>query len=521
MRIFKNKALPILLAVLLSACLCGCAALGFTEENAASEAEATPAAETGRIPDNATSLDLRGAALTAEELEKLTQVTTLTSLDIRDNAISEETFARLSAALPNCEILWSVPFGAGTIDSDSTALTLSADTDAATLASALRYFPALTDVDMTALSVEVEPLVALMEAYPNVRFTADVSVCGVSADTTATALDLSTTTGVSAYTTDALVTALALFPAMERVDLTGQTLSFDEMDKLVTAYPDVTFVWSFSFMDKTCTSEDTFLDLSGSSMESTDEIAKILRYMPALTALDMCDCGIPDEQMGALREQFPGIAIHWRIQVGRWSMRTDCTAFSTGKDKSSSQVTYDKKRAGKALKTEDIQPLQYCTEMIALDIGHQKIDDISVVSSMKKLRFLIIADGKFTDISPIAGCTELEYLEVFQNYISDFSPLLSLAKLKCLNCGATKSPDADAEAAAALERANVLKQLTGLERLWLIHAGFDKDIVAEIQAALPNCKVIAGGAHPTSSGWRTDNLLYREMQGLFELKVLN
>ena len=516
MKIRWTTCCALLLAALLLAVLCGCGALGFLNDEARQEAAATEAPS--RIPDNAVTLDLRGAALTQEEIVKIMQTRTLTSLDIRDNDISKETYIQLSGALPNCKILWSVPLGAQRVDSDSTALTLDSATDAASLFEALRFLPALSEADLTASSIGTDELLLLMEAYPAVAFHARVSVCGAEADSAATALDLSQ---AAAFDAGELLSALRLFPALESVNLAGRTLSFDEMDQLVTAYPDVHFLWSFTFMDVPCTSEDTFLDLSGKTMTGTDEVKRILRYLPALTALDMCDCGLSNEQMGALREQFPNIAIHWRITVGRWTMRTDVTAFSTGKDRDSTQVKYDRK-AGKAyLSTEDIAPLQYCTEMIALDIGHQKIDDISVVANMKKLRFLIIADGKFTDITPIASCTELEFLEVFQNYIADFSPLLSLTKLKCLNCGATKSPDKAGEEAAALERLNVLKQMPQLERLWCIHAGFDSAQIDELQAALPDCQICSGGAHPTAGGWRTGNELYREMQGLFELKVLN
>lgn len=514
---WKNALVALLIAVLVLLCA-GCSALGFTDE---AEATAAPTEAPGRIPADAVTLDLRGANITAEEIERLLQTPTLTALDIRDNAISAETFQRLSTALPNCEILWSVPLGGAKVDSDSASLTVDADVDAAALTGALPYLPKLTEANLMAAAIAADDLLTLTEAYPNVAFAANVSVCGISADTTATEIDLSTTAGVSAYATDALIAALRLFPAVTSVNLSGQTLTFADMDALTAAYPDVRFNWQFTFLDVPCASEDTFLDLSGKAVGSADEVARILPYLPALQKLDMCDCGLTNEEMGALREQFPDIAIHWRITVGRWSMRTDCTAFSTGKEKSSTQVTYDKKGGAKTLKTEDVQPLQYCTEMIALDIGHQKIDDISVVANMKKLRFLIIADGKFTDITPLGSCTELEFLEVFQNYIADFSPLLSLTKLKCLNVGATKSPDKAAEEAAALERLNVIKQMPQLQRLWCIHAGFDKVMIDELAAALPDCKICSGGAHPTSNGWRSGNELYVEMQGLFELKVLD
>ena len=515
-----RRALALLLIAALLTALSGCAALGIGGEKDAISAEAAPVEtpEPSRVSTTAVTLDLSGMELTEAEIATLPQCSALTALDVRGSNLSPEQIKRVIAALPNCAVRWNVPFGGLSVDSETTEITADNTVDAAALGEALLYLPRLTRVDLYAAAISTQDALALTERYPAVRFLMNADVCGVPADTAATALDLSNASGFDAET---LVSALRLFPDMESVDLGAQTLSTADMDALTNAYPEIQFNWSLTYQGVTVSSGDEELDLSGKPITNVDELVEMLRYLPGLKRLDLSDCGLSNEQLGALREQFPNMAIHWTITVGRWTMRTDATAFSTGQEHTTKQVKYDKKGGSKVLKTEDIQPLQYCTEMVALDIGHQKIDDISVVSNMKKLRFLIIADGKFTDITPIAACTELEFLEVFQNYIADFSPLLSLTKLKCLNCGATKSPDKAAEDAAALERLAVLKQLTGLERLWCIHAGFDKGQVAELQAALPDCKIASGGAHPTASGWRTNNAYYVEMQGLFELKVLD
>ena len=60
-----------------------------------------------------TQLDLSGKQIT--ELEKLTELTALKQLNLRDTGISAEQYELLRAALPGCEILWSVPLRAATV----------------------------------------------------------------------------------------------------------------------------------------------------------------------------------------------------------------------------------------------------------------------------------------------------------------------------------------------------------------------------------------------------------------------
>ena len=74
-----------------------------------------------------TTLDLRDKGLT--DVSDLLEQTQLTSLDLRGNEITPADFDALKAALPNCEILWSVPLNGARYDSDSAALKLDAATD--------------------------------------------------------------------------------------------------------------------------------------------------------------------------------------------------------------------------------------------------------------------------------------------------------------------------------------------------------------------------------------------------------
>ena len=526
----------------------------------------------GLVPESATEADLRGKNLSAEQLEELQQSTQLVRLDIRDNPVTAGQYAALHAALPGCEILWSVPIGGAAFDSDSTRLVLPA-VDAAEI-QMLRYFPNLTDVDATsctcydallAMSRELpacaitwsvplggksvssaettldlsgadvpaeelsralsylpalagvdlhdtgldgKTLSRLMADHPNIRFEANLAVCGKLVELATTTLDL---TQAPAYSAEALLEALAFFPDAETINLTGLAVSLADIERLSAAYPhpQLAFLWDFELAGVPVSGTDTEIDLSGKTIGDVDAFAAMLQYLPALKKINMSDCGLTDEQMEALCGRFPDIKFVWYVTIGRWQVRTDAQAFSTGNERSTDTVRYLKKGVTN-LTTEDIAPLKYCTDLVALDIGHKRrITDISVIRNLPKLRFLIIAMEGILDISPVASCTELEYLETFQNNLTDLSPLLSLKKLTHHNCSTN-----------AIGSIEVLKQMTQLERLWCIRCGFDKAQLANLQAALPNCVINASGTHSTSNGWR-QNDLYREMQALFGLPALD
>ncbi len=522
------------------------------------------------VPQSETQADLRGQNLTSDQLESLKGSTQLLHLDIRDNPVSVQDFRSLSAALPGCEILWSVPIGDATFSSDQTELTLpTADGDSLAL---LQYFPNLTTVDATACTCTDELLAAsqsmpdctflwnvllagrtisnqettldlsgtnvtatdltaalpylpkltgvdlhdtnldgaslstLITTFPNLRFEADLDVFGVKVDLAATSLDL---TGATDFETDTLMELLPFFPDAETVDISGLSTSMEDIGRLSEAYPNIAFSYDTELAGVSLSTNDAEVDLSGQSIDDLTAFATALQGLPALKRVNMVDCGLSDEQMGALCQQFPDIKFIWYVTVGRWQVRTDAVAFSTGNERSTETVRYLKSGVTN-LTTEDIAPLQYCTDLVALDIGHKRrIKDLSVITNMPKLRFLIVAMQGITDISPIASCTELEYLETFQNNLTDLSPLLSLKKLTHLNCSTN-----------AIGSIDVLSQMTQLQRLWCIRCGLDKAQIAQLQETLPNCVINTSGSHSTSNGWR-NNDLYVEMQGLFGLPVLD
>ena len=68
------------------------------------------------------------------------------SMDLREETMSVEHYDQLHALLPDCEILWNVPFQSGSTPSDIDSLTITdlTDEDIERMAT---YFPNLKKVD--------------------------------------------------------------------------------------------------------------------------------------------------------------------------------------------------------------------------------------------------------------------------------------------------------------------------------------------------------------------------------------
>ncbi len=375
---------------------------------------------------------------------------------------------------------------------------------------AISGMTALKRLDMRAAAATAEQYDLIRAALPDCEILWRVPVGQTSLDSTETAVVLTDAAGLE---------NLKYFPGLQSADLTSCTLTDDERLALIERYPNVAFQWAFTIEGVSVDSATETLDLSGKRISDPETLVKQLKCLPNLKKVDLCDCNLTDEQMGALCEQAPDIKLVWKVTVGGWRIRTDAIAFSKGnRNKYWNGVEFTEGRTD--LTNEDIAPLKYCTDLIALDLGHaRKITDLSILDHLPKLRFLIVAMEGITDFTPIGQLTELEYLETFQNYCGDLSPLLSLKKLTHLNCSTNIPADKSQREAAAAANAEVLKQMTGLKRLWCIRCGFTDEQLAGIRAALPNCDVNMRGDHSTD-GWR-DNDLYREMQDLFGLPALD
>lgn len=460
-------------------------------------------------PEPAT-LDLSNTNLT--DVTSLLEKTNLASLDLRGNPISIESYQTLAAALPDCAILWSVPVGDERFDSDSTtALALNElPEDAETL---LAYFPNLKTVSIfVSDESNYSRLMSLAAAYPNVAFTWNVAFEGETYDSGLTSLDLSGKT----VTVSELTAALAGLPKLKTVTFDDTAVfSTDDQLTLVKAFPNVSFLWNVQLLDDLSVRSDVAeLDLRDYTVPDAAAFSDKLQLLPALTRLDMCNCGPTDEEMAAMRARYPNTKFIWMTKVSKWMIRTDIQGFSTGnKRKFPDGMGYyiGKDFEYGNIHAEDFENLKYCTDLVALDVGHcDNIGNIDFIAGLPKLKYLIVSLCNLTDISALENQTDLEFLEMTYNYLTDVSALRNCKKLRFLNLSANGVTSID-----------VYMGLTNLERLWINGNHLTEDQVAALQAALPNTLI---KAHPTSneyalSLWRKGNEGYLTIQKMFGLRA--
>ena len=231
------------------------------------------------------------------------------------------------------------------------------------------------------------------------------------------------------------------------------------------------------------------IDLGSQVVTDYTAFIAFLKEFPNLKKVDMFATQITAAKVSRLKEALPDVEFGWTLQLMKYKdrhiVRTDATAFSTLHG-----VCPNHRSAEFAL-------LNYCTDLLALDLGHNNLTDLSFLRSMPRLRVLILGENqKLKNIEEIGNLQDLEYLELCTCNISDISPLTKLTRLMDLNLTNNKVKDW-----------RPLKEMKGLKRLWISGMCAKKMTVAEkkeLQEALPDTEIMFSG-DPTDNGWRYYN----------------
>ena len=495
----QSKKTIILLSVALVLLLCGLAVLiGMIvlqpkPGEAGGEAEQTPEIEIASIeetPVPLTSLTVRSA----QDLDVLAGTDTIRTVQIENGALTNAEIEALRGTYPDVAFRYSVRVGDRFIPSDSTTLERMDGETAEQLAEAVPYLANLGTVRLGKLTPE--EIETAKERFAPLAIEYSVSLFGLSVAPDVEQLDLS---GVQAPTPEALTAALPYLPNLREVDL-GRSLDPDAVTAFLNAGTDLTFRYGYTFEYRghVLTESTETLDLSNEQITDLDELKSVLQRLPKLNHLEMVNCGVADEKMAELRDAFPNVKVVWEIDLGFWGkLRTDATAFTTRSSKRPNEMKY-------RLTTETVQPIQYCTDLVALDLGHQQIEDISCLKSLTKLQILILADNKISDLTALASMPDLIYLELFINRISDLTPLSGLKNLKDLNICTNRISDL-----------TPLYSLTSLERLWYSNNKYTIKDHEALQKQLPNCICDRKVWQETENGWR-EHERYFWMRSFFE-----
>ncbi len=396
-----------------------------------------------------------------------------------------------------CETLYGRTFFA---EEETIDLSGAGITDPTELEHTLRYLPNARVVSCPDGELSIADKARLREEYPNVQFDipALADVYGTKVRDDVTTLDLK---GVPI---DAdLASKLEVFPDLESVDLHGAGLTPEEQDALSARFPSIRFLWEVDIKGEQYDSDTDDLDLSGTYGLTPDDVREIIPKFHGLKRLDLSDCGMDNETLAALRDEFPETKIVWTLYMGQWSLKTDAVAFSV--------LIYNYEHT--RLTTADIEVLKYCTDLQALDLGHQAISDITVIGDyLPELRILILVDNSLRDIEPVRKLKHLHYIELFVNpYLNDISPLEDCKELVDVNVSHLYT----------ISDITCLLDLPLLERLWIEHTATSDADIQLLKDTYPNAEVVDQGYGSVDQGWRTHPRYYAMINMYFDTTYIS
>ena len=296
--------------------------------------------------------------------------------------------------------------------------------------------------------------------------------------------------------------ALPCFEQLSFLDLRGTSVSHEYAQSLTERYPATEIFWDVRLFDMLLPSDTKELDLTDTQLDGLYEVEEALKYYPCLEKVILPDLGFPYEDMDELNRRYEDIRFVWTVHFSVYTLRTDATVFCASNVPRLGYTTPE-------LTSRELDPLKYCIDLEALDLGHMNYTDLEFLRDMTKMKYLILVQGKFSDISVIANMPDLYYLELFNNNrIIDLSPLVSCRNLKHLNIGYCLFAEWES-----------LKEMPWLERLWMPHVQISSQGLDELREALPDTLVYApfnDVRGSTGGGWRNDQSYY-DMRDLMEM----
>ncbi len=414
-------------------------------------------------------LDLSGRPMVDPEF--LRAFTNLKKLDLQGSGMTLEEYKTVRAMFPDAQILWQIPFQGVFYSMDTEKITLK------TLAEAdlevLEYFEQLKSVDGTGCP-DYPVLHRLRLEHPELKVTYTIPAAGENYPHDVQKLVL------PGGDVSSLEEVLPYFTNLKTLELTAPLAPMEEIRPLMELAPEVDFCWDLEVGGIPVDESTETLDLTGIPM-TVEEMDAVLPYLLNLTYVDMTDCGISNEEMDALNRRYEDVKIVWTVLLGGWyRIRTDVTAFMPAKE-------------GFFPKGNMLANLRYCTDMIAIDVGHMEITNIDFVAYMPHLQYLLLCETHISDLTPVTGLEELIYLELFMTAPKDLSPLVTLTALQDLNLNYVAG---DPE---------IIAQMTWLKNLWWNHLNYYRLTYEEqqmLREAIPGCNFNFDSQSSTGGGWR-------------------
>lgn len=240
------------------------------------------------------------------------------------------------------------------------------------LTEALSQFPQLQTVTLDHPQMTAKLMRQLREAMPQVHFVFLYRWFNMEINTDDTAVDFGNKRSI-AYSD--VCELLSLMPSLKQLDMYGVEISLKQMEKLMQAYPDVTFHWTVPVSGSRLRTDASAFSTKHSAESKRDDSAHYdcLKYVPALQALDLGHNAITE-----------------------------------------------------------LSFLRYFPTMRVLILADNKISDVTEIGKLTELEYAELFLNRIEDVRPLANLTNLKDLNLAHNNISDPTPLYALTQLKRL-----------------------------------------------------------------------------------------
>ena len=399
-----------------------------------------------------------------EELENFKYFSSLKEIDATGASCYKELLM-LSEQMPECRVFWTVEIGGESCSSDAEEFTVPAGTAADELQEKLAYLPCLKELNLAEAGLDEEQELELAAQWPDISY-----IRGIYMGDKLLSSDMSVLSFKESDVFDAAVLAAAngRLASVAQIELGERLLTAEDYLLLKEAYPQAQINCMLSFYGVAVSSGAEELVLDGIQIEDTAELDAAVACMPNLKKIYMDNCGLSDDELGALDAKYENVRIVWTVYIKWFECRTDADNFCVSRITSNYGPMTD----------AEVYPIRFCTDMVTLDLGHMDYESIDFVENMPHLRYLIFADTYTDSIEPLRNLKELYYLEMFLTYVTDLSPLYELKELRHLNISYCK-----------LEDYTQLFKLTWLDRLWFVQSELSLEEQQALREALPNTEI--------------------------------
>ncbi len=472
------------------------------------------------------------------------------TLDLREQDISFGHYEAVKSQLPDCEILWNVPFQGGRFSSDSKTLAVKSLTqeDVQLL---LTYFPELNVLDASQcqdyLSLEL-----LKAQKPECEVRYEVSLGGRSYGPDTTELVLEN----GDYDFVTMMANLVYLPDVTAIQLKMPELTREQVDELRSAYEDIDISCTVELLGQEYDNTVTRLDLSDMTSEDVQEVAEKLFLLPDVASVELTredgTSALTMEEVKTLKAAAPQASFHYvfdfygvklsttdetvhistkkigaegidnvrlaldlmencqRFVLEYCSIPNDLLAqvrdeyrdktkvvwrvfFGQGSTMTDAEVI----RAVYNLNDRNCQDLIYCEDARYIDIGHNEtLNEVPFVAGMPNLELIIISGAPVKSLEPFRSCKKLRILEAaFCEYITDIGPLADCDSLEMVNIANSHVVDL-----SPLDDKNLI-------RFVAMHdpSGKSRVPLEEQQRFLeqhPDCQTAFQGTQPYGKVWR-------------------